>query len=242
MKIQPRGPLASGATPVPLRAANSGSAAAQPRSIADTATIQGLSQTDLQPHVRAAIEALMAEVDRLRRELEQSKRRVAQLERLADQDTLLPVANRRAFVRELTRAMSFAERYGSPGAVLYFDLNQLKKVNDQHGHAAGDAALRRVAEILTENVRASDVVGRLGGDEFGVILAQCEPATAHEKAASLAELIATDDMRWEGHPVRLGAAVGIYCFSGTEQPHDALDAADKAMYRHKRDVVGVAGP
>src|SRR3546814_11162996 len=75
---------------------------------------------------------------------------------------------------------AFEERYGAAGAVLYFDVNGLKALNDTHGHAAGDAVLKRVCEILLRDTRASDVVGRLGGDEFGVILAQSgmEPAAA----------------------------------------------------------------
>src|SRR3546814_3521227 len=67
---------------------------------------------------------------------------------------------------------AFEERYGAAGAVLYFDVNDLKAINDRYGHAAGDAVLKQICEILLRETRASDVVGRLGGDEFGVILAQ----------------------------------------------------------------------
>src|SRR3546814_12181986 len=75
------------------------------------------------------------------------------------------------------------------GMVLYFDVNNLKRINDQHGHAAGDAALKKIADVLLANVRESDLVGRLGGDEFGVILVQVDETVGREKAASLAALI-----------------------------------------------------
>ena len=85
---------------------------------------------------------------------------------LADEDSLLPVINRRAFVRELSRAMSFAQRYTQPSSLAFFDVNNMKTINDELGHAAGDAALMHVAEMLLEHVRHSDVVGRLGGDQW----------------------------------------------------------------------------
>ena len=75
--------------------------------------------------------------------------------------------------------------YGSPGSVLYFDLNGMKHINDKYGHPAGDATLQHFATVLVNNVRDSDVVGRLGGDEFGVILAQADMAQAEEKAGQL---------------------------------------------------------
>ena len=91
--------------------------------------------------------------------LTEAKTRIAELERQGDEDPLMPVANRRAFLRELTRLIGFAERYGVAGSIVYVDLNNLKAINDAHGHAAGDAALMQVARLLVENVRAGDVVG-----------------------------------------------------------------------------------
>src|SRR3546814_16078534 len=114
----------------------------------------------------------MAEVYALRQELEEVRQRAGYLEQLADQDTLAPVLNRRAFIRELGRMAAFEERYGAAGAVLYFDVNGLKALNDTHGHAAGDAVLKRVCEIPLRDTRASDVVGPPGGGEFGLLLAQ----------------------------------------------------------------------
>src|SRR5581483_1972703 len=103
-------------------------------------------------------------------ELVQANARIVELERLADEDALMPVANRRAFVRELSRMIAFTQRYGLPSSVVYFDINGMKQINDSHGHTAGDAALQHIAKILVDNIRSSDLVGRLGGDEFAVIL------------------------------------------------------------------------
>src|SRR3546814_21158792 len=90
----------------------------------------------------------MAEVYALRQELEEVRQRAGYLAQLADQDTLAPVLNRRAFIRELGRMAAFEERYGAAGAVLYFAVNGLKALNATHGHAAGDAVHTRVCELL----------------------------------------------------------------------------------------------
>lgn len=204
------------------------------RRAGDVATIAGLSEAELTPKVRQALDMLMAEVQRMREELSQARHRISYLEKLADEDTLVPVANRRAFVREMSRMVAFSERYGSTSSVLYFDIDGFKQINDRHGHAAGDAALRHVAKLLAENIRESDVVGRLGGDEFGVILAQADAASANEKANSLASIITATPFEWEGMQLQLGVSFGVYSFSGTEDAGEALQHADRAMYAHKQ--------
>lgn len=243
MRIRDSNPVAgaSGVTPAQPIARRDDSGAGTPRSVADVASVAGLSESELSPAVRAALTTLMEEVHRLRRDLERSRHRIEHLERLADEDALLPMANRRAFVRELSRMVSFAERYGLTGTVLYFDVNNLKRINDQHGHAAGDAALKKIAEVLLANVRESDVVGRLGGDEFGVILTQADEAAGAEKASALAGLIAASPLDWDGISIPLSVAYGLNPFSGAGGADDALRAADRAMYQQKRGEAGSAG-
>jgi diguanylate cyclase (GGDEF)-like protein len=188
----------------------------------------------LTPEARKTIAKLQAERDALRRELEAARARIAQLERLADEDSLAPIANRRAFVRELSRMIAFTRRYGPPSSVIYFDVNGMKQINDTHGHPAGDAALRHVAELLCKNVRSSDIVGRLGGDEFGVILTQTNQEQANAKATILAQTIAATPFDWGKLPISVSAAYGVYSFSGNDDAQVAIEAADKAMYKQKR--------
>lgn len=216
------------------------SAAAAP--IADTVSVAGIPEVELTPKVQAAIQKLMSEVERLRTDLNMAHERVAYLERLADEDTLIPIYNRRAFVRELSRIVSYAERYSTPSSVLYFDVNGMKSINDQYGHAAGDAVLRHVAEILIANLRESDVVGRLGGDEFGVILTHAGQELAQEKSLSLAAAIENTPYDWNGNALNLSVAFGPYTFSGNENAGEALDRADQAMYAHKRTHNSNNGP
>ena len=200
----------------------------------DSATVLDIPEVELTPKVRTAIMSLMAEVQRLRDEVQQSQRRIAYLEQLADEDTLVPVVNRHAFVRELSRVMSYGNRYGVSSSVLYFDVDGMKSINDLHGHATGDAALTHVARILLECVRESDIVGRLGGDEFGVILAHSDQAAAQEKAQSLAASIEGVPLEWKGQRLRMHVSFGTYTFGPGETADAVLDAADRAMYAHKQ--------
>jgi diguanylate cyclase (GGDEF)-like protein len=200
----------------------------------DVLTVAGLSESELTPKLRQALLGLLGEVEQLRRELGEARARIGYLEKLADEDPLMPVANRRAFMRELTRMMSFGRRYGSKASIVYFDINNLKTINDTYTHACGDAVLLQVARILVDNVRNTDVVGRLGGDELGVLLVQADLPTAEAKAAQLAGAVAAEPLLWQGHEIPLGVAYGVYSFDGGENAGDALGAADRAMYDAKR--------
>jgi diguanylate cyclase (GGDEF)-like protein len=201
---------------------------------ADRVAFLGLSEGELSPNVRLALQTLLDEVSHLRDELDQTRKRIAHLEQLADEDAMLPISNRRAFVRELTRMISYAERYNSTGSVLYFDVNGMKAINDRYGHAAGDAALAHFARLLVENVRDTDVVGRLGGDEFGVILAQANERQAQEKASTLLHIIHVTPFDWQGEELMLSCAVGIHQFLAKQSAETAITAADANMYKVKR--------
>jgi diguanylate cyclase (GGDEF)-like protein len=224
---------ASAASPTALRRVDAASTPTISR-VPDSASVMGIPESEFTPKVRAAILSLLAEVDRMRRDLEDSRSRIAYLEKLADEDPLAPVANRRAFVRELSRMMSFADRYGTSSSLLFFDMDNMKAVNDVYGHPAGDAAIRYVAETLMANLRDSDTVGRLGGDEFGVILVGTDDAAAHQKGAQLAGAIEQGNFSWQGKPVQIGITFGAFSFSGGSDPSQILAEADRAMYVKKQ--------
>jgi diguanylate cyclase (GGDEF)-like protein len=201
----------------------------------DAVDLLGLPGQDLTPRVRAALRQLIEEILGLRSQLAVMQTRVTELERLADEDALVPIRNRRAFLRDLARTIGDVERYGTPYGLLYFDVDGLKAINDRFGHGAGDAALVHVAGVLTRNTRRSDVVGRRGGDEFGVLLARADQAVTLHKARCLAEAIAASDFRWEGASIPLSVAYGTYRLPAGRDAQTALAAADRAMYRHKRN-------
>ncbi len=200
----------------------------------DTVGVLGIPAHEVTSRVREALLTLMQEVESLRREVERNKTRMAELEKLADSDTLSPVANRRAFVRELSRVMSYAERYQVETSILFVDVNDLKTINDVHGHGAGDAALVHVAEILRANIRGSDLVGRLGGDEYAVILSHASEEMATQKADLLQNKISERPVNYNNNDIKVAAAVGVYTFGPGETPTAVLAAADKRMYARKK--------
>lgn len=193
----------------------------------------GIPEAELTPKVRAAAAALLQEVNGLRGELERSRAHVARLEKLADEDALVPVANRRAFVRELSRMVSFARRYGTRLSVLYFDIDNMKHVNDTFGHAAGDAAIAHVASILLGSVRGSDMVGRLGGDEFGVILANATENMARTKAEQLVRAVAARPVGVGVRIIGVRVTYGVHFLEAGDDVAAMIEKADRAMYARK---------
>jgi len=172
-------------------------------------------------------------VRRLKAELSRAMQRIEELTRTAERDFLLDICNRRGFARELNRSIDYIKRYHAAGALILLDVDRLKPINDAFGHAAGDQVLKAVAAVLTEQVRSSDVVGRLGGDEFGVLLWNLSEVDAREKAIALERAI--DDLRFTfgNTTVRAGASAGVAILDLRAEAQSALDAADRAMYVRK---------
>jgi diguanylate cyclase (GGDEF)-like protein len=217
------------------RQAQAAQPAAPPAPVSATASVLGIPEAEFTPRVRDAIMTLMAEVDTLRRELQMTRERLEAVELAADQDQLLPLLNRRAFVRELTRYIAFAGRYGTPATLLYFDLDGFKQVNDTFSHAAGDAVLAHFADTLLSQTRDSDVVGRLGGDEFGVLLSHANVEQGRKKADILAEKLKNSPTVWQGKPIPIAFSYGAFELKGEDSADLAMARADEAMYAHKRN-------
>jgi len=175
-----------------------------------------------------------AEIERLRAELEALRLRAEAAEAAADHDVLTPVLNRRGFIAAMRSAMAFCQRHGTPAVLLYLDLDGFKGVNDSLGHAAGDAALVHVAGLLKANLRESDAVGRLGGDEFGLLMLNAGLNGGRDKAQRLAEALEQEAFTWEGRTARLGGSFGVRAFTGHTDPEVWLAEADAAMWVRKK--------
>ena len=201
----------------------------------DSTSFLGLTEVEMTPAVSAAVQTLLTEIDDLRGEVGRLKAKLSETEGLADRDALTPLLNRRALIRELGRIRTFAQRYGSPASLVYFDMDDLKGVNDRFGHAAGDAAIRAVAERLLANLRDSDIVGRMGGDEFAVILVQADHATAEGKAAQLARAIEAEPLRFGDWSAPLHVSWGVREISMDAEPETLVADADAAMYARTRE-------
>ena len=149
---------------------------------------------------------------------------------LADTDILTGVPNRRHFHERAQRALG--ETSVKRNALLMFDIDHFKQVNDRLGHAAGDEALRQVALCTRQTLRSVDVAGRLGGDEFGVLL----PATSIDEAMAVAARIVErlERRQLAPHLMRLSLSFGVVQMAPNETITDGLQRADQAMYEAKR--------
>jgi diguanylate cyclase (GGDEF)-like protein len=189
------------------------------------------------PEVEKVLDKLAGEERQvLEQALTKAEKTEAELRYLADHDSLTGLLNRRTFRAKLDRYVSFSARYGGQGAVMIIDIDGLKEVNDRLGHLPGDNLIRRVAEILRERVRETDIVARLSGDEFAVLMPQTDTGGALQLGEDLRAQVA------EGFPngSELGEAtisVGITMFGGKRDGSSeaVLVAADQAMYRAKEE-------
>ena len=189
---------------------------------------------------RAIVMRLAAEVDALAAQLQDSRARILDLEARVDVDPLTDVLNRRGFERELKRSLAYVKRYGTSAALIYIDLDGFKPVNDRHGHSAGDAVLKAIAAALVRNVRASDVVARIGGDEFAVLLWNVDGANAAAKAGALEAAVYGTPVRWSSSTLVVGASAGVVLLGALDTPADVIARADAAMYARKDERKGIS--
>jgi diguanylate cyclase (GGDEF)-like protein len=158
------------------------------------------------------------------------------LEELALTDSLTGLPNRRAIEAWAARQLSGAARHGFAFWVVLIDLDHFKSVNDNYGHDAGDAVLKRFGEILKSNTRLSDISGRIGGEEFLQVLTHADEKGVRTALNDIRTRFAAEKFSWGGTYVTITASFGIAGFLGKRAPEFAqlLSRADAALYRAKR--------
>ena len=164
--------------------------------------------------------------------LAEQSERINQLESIAVTDELTGLLNRRGFQDALDRALSDAARHDEQGLVAFIDLDRFKAINDTHGHEAGDIVLRAVADLLIEEVRTSDYVARLAGDEFVILFVRADHC-ARARALAIKSRLNRLMVPYRGNLLRVKASMGIQNYGKTSTANDLMCRADKAMYRDK---------
>jgi diguanylate cyclase (GGDEF)-like protein len=181
-------------------------------------------------------EDLRDENDLLRDTVAQLSARVAELESFADTDTVTRLPNRRRFLNELERIVGQTNRHGTPAALLHIDLDGLRQINGRYGHAAGDAALVHIAELLSALIRHGDVLARTGGDTFGLILDHLDHNSAIETAERLGQCIAASPIEVDGEQVAISASIGIATILAGDWVDDVVARAARNVGRAKAGV------
>jgi diguanylate cyclase (GGDEF)-like protein len=199
----------------------------------DNPMLLGIPKDEFTASVRRAIWALLGEARNLRSELQRTRGLLRDVEQAIDRDHLLPVLNRRAFLRELERQIASASRYATPISLVYIDIDGLKLTNDTQGHACGDAVLAHFCALLMSSLRSSDLVGRLGGDEFAVVLLHADEKQAQSTCSRIAELSAGKPLAWRRADIPVRFTFGAVQISAGMDAETAIAAADAAMYTQK---------
>lgn len=202
--------------------------------ITDQVAMLGIPDAEMTDSVKLAVTALLEKLEDTTRELSRTKENLAEMERLVDVDCVAPIPNRRAFMRRLTWAITMFQRYNHPSTLMYFDINDFKKINDEHGHAAGDLAILHVSHLLSSVMRESDFLARIGGDEFAVIMYYASEEAARKRAELINQKLKTTPFMFAGKQLHLSTAFGVYSIKAGDDAEACVAAADMSMYVDKR--------
>ena len=163
-------------------------------------------------------------------------RMLRRLRHLSQHDPLTGLINRREWQRRLEAQHRWLGRYGDGFALLLIDVDHFKRVNDTLGHAAGDAVLVNVAQVLIASARDVDTVGRIGGEEFAVLLPRADLAAARRAAERLRQMLCDSEIAWRGQPVRVTVSIGLALATDAEEsPEQLSERADRALYQAKQN-------
>lgn len=189
--------------------------------------LQGVNQLALlEQALRMAADA----EDRLRAQAE----RIAKLEVLTMTDELTGLLNRRGFDAQLSRAIASSNRNKTTGVLAISDVDNFKKINDRYGHPIGDEFLRSVAHRILANVRETDYVARIGGDEFAILMSETEISYGLRRLNSLNSLLMRSVVPLRGHHIPLQISFGVESFGPGDKKKDLIKRADAAMFQSKR--------
>jgi diguanylate cyclase (GGDEF)-like protein len=166
--------------------------------------------------------------------------RIAELERLVVTDTLTPLFNRRYFMEELDRWCWRTRRYGGNYGLLFIDVDNMKAVNDHHGHGAGDALLIGIAKCLIVTVRRSDIVARIGGDEFAILLDNIPENEMALKSERLANTVAKLEINHQNIVIKPTVSIGFTALEPGIKSAELLLRADRSMYSFKQAKINYA--
>jgi len=165
--------------------------------------------------------------------LAEQARRIAQTLNEARTDALTGLPNRRMFDEELTRRHAEFRRHGTQYGLLIFDIDHFKRFNDTHGHLAGDEVLRNIARVVGHTLRESDMLARLGGEEFAVLFSGTPAQQCRAAAERMRSAVAVSVTQYEGQPMQVSVSCGLAAPLHGESARDVFDRSDKALYASK---------
>jgi diguanylate cyclase (GGDEF)-like protein len=187
----------------------------------------------LSPPAGEALARLSDENALLRASIADMRARLEEMERASERDALTGLPNRPSFMRALERVVSQANRHGTPAALLYLDVDGLEAINARHGQIAGDAALIHVGKLLQDLVRTTDFAGRVGGDEFAMILDHLDQESAIETAERIGRCVAQSPLDMGGGTLPIRVSIGIATILRGDTMEDVVRRGELTMHKAK---------
>ncbi|MZR31109.1 GGDEF domain-containing protein [Sneathiella litorea] len=166
--------------------------------------------------------------------ISEQQQRIQELEALSTTDELTGLHNRRGLQDFITRTLAMARRHGEEGVVAFLDLNEFKEINDRFGHDTGDIALQKFSEVIQGNLRGSDFVARIGGDEFVFVLTRTNAENGLTRALAILDEVCATSIQARGQKIFLKASMGVVPYTGESSYNELMTAADHAMYENKK--------
>jgi diguanylate cyclase (GGDEF)-like protein len=195
--------------------------------------ISGIPVEDLTPAVQAELGRLSDENALLRASMAELRARLEEMELLSEKDALTGLPNRPAFMRAIDRVVSQANRHGTPGALLYVDVDGLEAINSGHGQVTGDAALIHVGKLIGDLIRGTDFAARVGGDEFAVVLDHLDADSAIETAERIGRCIEEHPLDLGGGALKLKATIGVATILRGDTVEDVCRRGELTMRKAK---------
>jgi len=207
--------------------------------------IDGFKKTESLHHSTANedVEKLLGRLAELEQESVKLKARVQKERMLAQLDTLTGIPNRLGYDQTMAQEYARWKRFGNSLSLVVWDIDHFKRINDDYGHAAGDKALKTIAQLLAGKVRETDYLARYGGEEFVLIMPGADAESASLVADKLRSVVENSGFHFKGAPVRITISAGIAEFKQGDVPSGVFERADKALYRSKekgRNQVSIA--
>lgn len=194
---------------------------------------EAVGSSELLAHVIQANEQLEQKLKAAESTLAVQAEEITAIMNEARTDPLTGLANRRAFDDEFARRLSQWKRHGTAMMLVLVDVDHFKRVNDQHGHPAGDAVLRQLGKILAHSVRDTDLVARYGGEEFAILLVESGIEGATAAVARIQQAMSASSFRHDDFTLAITASFGVTQPTTSDDPHDLLRRSDQALYAAK---------
>lgn len=199
--------------------------------ISTSHTPKGQPSTDLE--INTTLQFALLAMEEAEKRIKRQEIRIKHLESLSVTDELTQLLNRRGFLQQFQYSLSISRRSNTGGSLMVLDLDKFKQINDTYGHSAGDDVLQNVGFSISKVVRESDIVGRIGGDEFSILMPGASPVTVKKRISQIHSAISDIKFPWNYKNITIRGSIGRYDYQSQENEQEILNLADTNMYEQK---------